>query len=79
MMFANMNDHRNVVRHLLDSLVCLAIAVTLFRTFEVEGYIISSGSMAPILLGYHKRVVCPACSFSFAFGMSRETASSNDT
>ena len=53
----------------MDSLVCLALAVTLFRSFEVEGYIISTGSMAPFLLGYHKRVACPVCGFSFAYGV----------
>ncbi len=74
---AGLNDHSNVVRQLLDSLVCLAIAVTLLRTFEVEGYIISTGSMAPNLLGDHKRVVCPACKYSFAFGISRRPVESN--
>ena len=33
---------------LIDALLCLYIAVVLFRTFEVEGYIISTGSMAPV-------------------------------
>lgn len=58
------------VRHIVDSLVCLAIAVMLFRAFEVEGYIISTGSMAPSLLGYHKRVKCPVCQFPFAHGIA---------
>lgn len=65
---AGLNDHNSTLRQLFDSLTCLAIAVTLFRTFEVEGYIITTGSMAPILLGHHKRVTCPDCRFSFAFG-----------
>jgi signal peptidase I len=58
------------VRALLDAILCLYIAVILFRTFEVEGYIISTGSMAPSLLGFHKRVVCPSCGFPFAFGIA---------
>jgi len=57
------------VRALLDAILCLYIAVILFRTFEVEGYIISTGSMAPSLLGFHKRIVCPSCGFPFAFGI----------
>lgn len=58
----------SALRQLVDALVCLAAAVGLFRTFEIEGYMISTGSMAPSLLGYHKRVVCPTCSYSFAYG-----------
>jgi signal peptidase I len=54
----------------MDSLVCLALAVIVFRTFEVEGYMISTGSMAPSLLGFHKRVVCPACRYEFAVGVA---------
>jgi signal peptidase I len=58
------------IRALLDAILCLYIAVILFRTFEVEGYIISTGSMAPSLLGFHKRIVCPSCGFPFAFGIA---------
>ncbi|HID22487.1 MAG TPA: signal peptidase I, partial [Planctomycetaceae bacterium] len=58
------------VRHLMDFLVCLALWVVLVRGFGIEGYIISTGSMAPHLLGYHKRVVCPSCQMVFAVGIS---------
>ena len=58
------------VRQLIDAFVCLSLAVVLFRAFQVEGYMISTGSMAPALFGYHKRVVCPSCRFSFALGDS---------
>ncbi len=60
---------RGSVRGLIDAGLCLYIAVILFRTFEVEGYIISTGSMAPDLLGFHKRVVCPSCGYEFAHGI----------
>ncbi len=63
------------IRQIFDSVICLAIAVTLFRTFEVEGYIISTGSMAPSLLGYHKRVTCPMCEFGFAYGVAVDEVS----
>ena len=63
---------RGFVRSLGDGLVCLAVAVILFRTFKVEGYMISTGSMAPFLRGYHKCVVCPSCQFSFAYGVDAE-------
>src|SRR5579859_7755741 len=62
------------LRALGEAIICLYIAVILFRTFEVEGYIISTGSMAPSLLGFHKRVVCPSCGFTFALGIAVDTA-----
>ena len=55
-------------RQLADAVICLALAVILFRTFALEGYMISTGSMAPTLLGYHKRIVCPTCAHRYAFG-----------
>lgn len=62
-------------RQVADCLVCLAIAAILVRGFEVEGYIISTGSMAPSLLGYHKRLVCPECRCSFPYGVTADAAS----
>jgi len=59
---------RNTLRELAESALLLALAVLLFRTFAVEGYLISTGSMAPTLLGYHRRVECPACHFAFTRG-----------
>jgi signal peptidase I len=58
------------LRAFLDAMLCLYIAVILFRTFGLEGYIISTGSMAPTLLGFHKRIVCPSCGFHFPFGVA---------
>lgn len=55
----------------MESLVCLALAVLVFRAFHLEGYMISTGSMAPYLLGFHKRVKCPTCDYHFAFGISQ--------
>lgn len=54
------------MRALTEWLVLLALAVTLFRCFGIEGYLISTGSMAPCLWGYHVRVTCPACRCTFA-------------
>ena len=56
------------LRAISDIAVCLVIAVILFRTFEVEGYMISTGSMAPCLLGFHRQVVCPSCELEFTVG-----------
>jgi signal peptidase I len=54
--------------------VLLALAVVVFRTFALEGYMISTGSMAPTLLGYHRRIECPACRFEFAAGAAADAA-----
>jgi hypothetical protein len=61
-------------RHVAESLLMLAATVLIFRTFAAEGYLISTGSMAPTLLGYHKQVTCPTCSHQFAKGISVEEA-----
>lgn len=61
-------DAPSALRQIIESSVLLALAVILFRTFAAEGYLISTGSMAPCLLGYHKRVVCPCCHCLFARG-----------
>lgn len=56
-------------RALAEWLALLALAVVVLRTFAVEGFMISTGSMAPCLLGYHRRVVCPTCGFEFEQGV----------
>jgi signal peptidase I len=55
-------------RFTVESALLLAVAVTVFRAFFAEGYMISTGSMAPTLLGYHHRLTCPACRFAFERG-----------
>ncbi len=69
---ASATCHESGLRYVVESLACLALAVMLVRALAVEGYIISTGSMAPFLLGYHKQVVCPECQFSFAVGVPIE-------
>ncbi len=53
----------------MELAVSFVIAVILLRGFILEGYLISTGSMAPGLLGFHKRIECPTCDYSFAFGV----------
>jgi signal peptidase I len=66
-------DKRGTLRALVEAFVSLFVAVLLFRTFAAEGYMISTGSMAPSLLGYHKRVICPTCGITFPFGTAYDT------
>lgn len=65
--------HHTSFRSVFESIVCLLLAVILFRTFAAEGYMISTGSMAPALLGFHKRIECPRCHHRFAFGTAYDT------
>lgn len=66
---ASPTRHESSLRYVVESLIALALAVLLVRSFTVEGYIISTGSMAPYLLGFHKQVVCPECRFPFTVGV----------
>lgn len=60
----------SLLRQVVEFFACLIMAVTLFKTFEAEGYLISTGSMAPTLLGHHKHVTCPSCAFQFPQGVT---------
>ncbi len=70
------NRRGTPLREMVESVVLLALAVLLFRTFAAEGYLISTGSMAPTLLGYHRRVECPACQFAFSRGAAFDKTAS---
>lgn len=65
---ANDPERPRGLRMLTESLIFLALTVTVFRWSVLEGYMISTGSMAPGLLGYHRRVTCPACGIEFTVG-----------
>lgn len=71
-------DTRGTLRSLMEAFVSLFVAVLIFRTFAAEGYMISTGSMAPCLLGYHKRVTCPTCGITFPFGTAYDTDENPD-
>jgi len=57
------------VRHVVEFLVTLCVSILVFRTFAAEAYVVPTGSMAPTLLGNHKELVCPNCSFRFTMGL----------
>jgi signal peptidase I len=63
-----------LLRQVVEFFVCLSVAVILFKAFLIEGYVITTGSMAPTLLGYHKQVICPSCGVEFALGISNGKA-----
>ncbi|MDB5385733.1 MAG: peptidase and domain protein [Planctomycetaceae bacterium] len=63
-----------MLRQGVEFFVCLSLAVILFKAFLIEGYVITTGSMAPTLLGYHKQITCPSCGAEFALGISNGKA-----
>lgn len=64
---------------MVDMSILFLLAVLMLRGFVLEGYLISTGSMAPGLLGLHHHVRCPSCQTEFALGVTfDESADSND-
>ena len=56
------------MRSFVETIVVLVIAVSLVRALAAEGYMISTGSMAPTLRGYHRMATCPTCGHRWACG-----------
>jgi len=52
--------------------VFVAVLVLLLKTFVAEAFVIPTGSMAPTLLGYHKKVRCEQCGYDFLLNASSE-------
>lgn len=57
----------STTRSLVEMVVSLCLAVLMFRLYALEGYMITTGSMATTLLGSHVQVTCPECDYHFAF------------
>ncbi|MFM7039347.1 MAG: S26 family signal peptidase [Planctomycetaceae bacterium] len=66
------------LRHASDLAVGFVLAVLLLRTFVLEGYLISTGSMAPQLCGFHRRIECPSCGLVFPFGVAFDSSVEGD-
>ena len=70
-----MRHHKNrqTTRRLLAAIVLTTVAWLVLRTWYVQGLArpveIASGSMAPALLGPHRKVTCDDCRFAFACGV----------
>ena len=60
------------LRDTVESLVVAFVLAFLFRTFEAEAFVIPTGSMAPTLMGAHKDLNCPNCTFQYQIGASSE-------
>lgn len=53
------------VRGAAECCILLLTWVCLLRTFVLDWYEVSSGSMAPALLGPHRSLTCPNCGFQY--------------
>lgn len=65
---------RYSIRETIESiLVAVALALA-FQAFEVQAFMIPTGSMAPALQGEHMDVVCEECGYQYRCGASRSAA-----
>jgi signal peptidase I len=62
----------HAIRETVESIVIAFVLAFLFRTFEAEAFVIPTGSMAPTLMGRHKDVVCPKCTYRYQVSASEE-------
>jgi signal peptidase I len=60
------------LREIIESIAIAFVIAFLFRAFEAEAFVIPTGSMAPTLMGEHKDLFCPECSFRFQVNASAE-------
>ncbi len=64
------------VRETVHFVVEILVLVFLIITFEVQAFVIPTGSLAPTLLGRHKEVTCPACGYAYQVSAAGEVDSS---
>ncbi|MFO0892734.1 MAG: S26 family signal peptidase [Isosphaeraceae bacterium] len=58
------DDHRRGRRETIESFVVVLVSFLLW-SFEAEGFVIPTGSMAPTLMGRHKEITCPECGYVY--------------
>lgn len=63
---------RRRLRRAIESGVCLLIAALLIGAWHVERFEVPSGSMAPTLLGRHRRLKCRDCGHEFDCGADED-------
>lgn len=57
-------------RETIESIVVAIMLALIFKTFEVEAFVIPTGSMAPTLQGRHHDIDCPECGHRYRTGIS---------
>lgn len=63
---------KDAVRELFETVVFVVVLVLMLKTFLAEAFVIPTGSMAPTLLGYHHKIVCPQCGKTNLYNASFE-------
>lgn len=68
----NVRPSETAGREVVETVVFVVVLVLLLKSFAAEAFVIPTGSMAESEYGYHKDVVCPACSIEFPVNCSSE-------
>ena len=68
-------SRRQQRRESIESFVVVIVAFLVW-SFEAEGFVIPTGSMAPTLMGRHKEIVCPECGNVYTVNADCEVDSS---
>ena len=63
---------RESYRDTVEAIAVAFILALLVRGFEVEAFVIPTGSMAPTLMGRHKEIDCPQCGYVYSVNASEE-------
>lgn len=63
---------KDTFRELIETVVFVVVLVLMLKTFLAEAFVIPTGSMADTLLGYHHKVTCQQCGFSYLVNASSE-------
>jgi signal peptidase I len=58
-------------RESIESFVVVFVSFLIW-SLEAEGFVIPTGSMAPTLMGRHKEIVCPQCSYTYTVNAGGE-------
>src|SRR4051794_41087101 len=64
-------SRRPVARLLRWAVVALALLLVI-RVAFVEQFVVTTGSMAPLILGVHRKCECPKCGFPVVVGAPHE-------
>ena len=59
------------VRETIESIIVAVVLAFMFRAYQVEAFIIPTGSMAPSLQGQHMDLKCEQCGTQYRAGASR--------
>jgi hypothetical protein len=65
---------KDKLREVIDTIVVVAVLVSLVKPFLADTFFIPSESMATTILGYHHEVTCPKCGYSYLVNARNEAS-----